>query len=102
MSRCSSLVTTSSAGGAGLGETLEGALIEPETPCDASEPIGERDGGLVVAAAELDAQGPALESVGLVGPVSGEERRAGAVGEQHTEVGVASLGDAAEAASVPR
>jgi len=51
---------------------LEGAVVFPDTPSDARDPIGERDGGDVVAGAELDAQSPSLEVVRRVGTVSGE------------------------------
>jgi hypothetical protein len=49
-----------------------------------------------VPAAEFDTQRPELERIGLLDSTRGEERRAGAVREQHPEVGVASLRDATE------
>jgi hypothetical protein len=54
--------TTSSAWAAddetALSVAQEVALIAPDTPSDAGETVGERDGGLVVPRAEFDAERP--------------------------------------------
>ena len=48
---------------------LEGALVPPDPPGDASDAIGEGDGGNVVAPCLGGTKGPDLERIGLPGPL---------------------------------
>src|SRR3989442_1137459 len=82
----------------GRGHLLIVDAVLPDSPDDASELVGEGDGGLVVAAESFDLQGPGSQAVGN-GPRLGlPEDGACAVGEEHAEVNVAALADGAEAA----
>jgi hypothetical protein len=72
-------------------------LVAPNTPSDTNDPVGESDGGDIVAASFGGADGPGLELVWFLDAVSGEESGTGTVNEEHACVGIAALGDAAYA-----
>ena len=76
--------------------TLIRALVPPNAPGDASDAVGEGDGGGVVAPCLGGADGPGLKAIGLRDSVSGEESGASPVDEEHTEVAVAPFGDGSE------
>ena len=76
--------------------SFEGAVVFPDGPDDASELVGERDGGLVVAAGLFELEGPSSEAIGMGRFLGVPEDGASAVDEEHAKVGVAALGDAAE------
>ena len=80
-----------------LGVPLEGTLVAPNAPSDSSDAIGEGDGGDIVAPGLGGSDGPGLELIGLLGAVSCDEGGTGSVDEEHAGVGIAALGDAAEA-----
>ena len=75
---------------------LEGLIARPDGPGDASEFVGESDGGLVVASAGLDREGPELEGVGMVVTFGGEQDGTSAVSQEGTQVRIAAFGDGAE------
>ena len=52
---------------------LERTLVAPNTPSDASDAIGEGDGGNVVTSGLGGPDGPGLELIGLSDAVSSEE-----------------------------
>lgn len=70
----------------------------PDDPSDARELVGESDGGLVVTASSLDLESPDPEAVGGFHALGSPKNRAGAVGEEHSDVGIASLADPTEPA----
>src|SRR5262245_2031119 len=76
-------------------EGEEDAVVSPHRPGDASELVGQSDGGLVAAYSSLEAECPAPEAVVGLGVPGVTEDGASAVDEQHPQVGVAALGDSA-------
>jgi hypothetical protein len=72
-------------------------LVAPNAPSDSSGAIGEGDGSDVVAAGPSGSNGPGLELIRLVHAVSSKESGSGTVDEEHAGVGIAALGDTAEA-----
>ena len=80
--------------GQGIGS--EGLIARPDGPGDASELVGQSDGGFVVTAASLEAEGPASEGVGVCTSFSGEQDGSSAVSEKSAQVSVAALGDGAQ------
>ena len=76
---------------------MEGTLVAPNAPSDSSDAIGEGDGSDIVAPGFGGSDGPGLELIGLLHSVSREESGTGAVNEEHRSVGVAALGNAADA-----
>ena len=63
--------------------------------------VGDSNHGLVVSPRAVDLPSPGAELVGrALADVRRAEHGAPALGEEHTEVGVATLGDASEAANV--
>lgn len=80
---------------------IEGSLILPGCPDDTGESIGERDGGLVVTALALAVKRPAAQPIervsGALGAMSCEQCRSSTVHEQCSQIGVALLGDFAQA-----
>ena len=86
-------------GGLGFGSGLEVAVVLPDGPGDAGELVGEGDGGLVVAELALEAQRPGAQAVAVLHALGVPEDRARAVDEEHAQVGVAALGDPAEASA---
>jgi hypothetical protein len=82
-----------------LGRTpLEGTLISPYTPYDASDTVGEGDGSDVMATSLGGTKGPGLEGVRLGGAVGRQESGAGPVNEEHPQVAVTPFRDRSEAA----
>ena len=73
---------------------LEHAILLPYGPDDAGEFVGEADGGFVVTAPVLELECPDTERVWLLGAVAAPEDGAGAVGEEHTQIGIATFADA--------
>ena len=78
---------------------FEGAVSFPNGPGDSSEFVGESDGGLVVSSYALTFECPRSESIRVIDVFGSPEDGSGAVNEEHTEIGIASLGDTAEMAS---
>lgn len=87
---------SSSSCGLGLGNEFDVSF--PDDPDDASELVGESDGGLVVTASSLDFESPGPEAVGGFHALGSPKNGAGAVGEEHSDIGVAALADATEPA----
>jgi hypothetical protein len=87
---------SSSSCGLGLGNEFDVSF--PDDPGDASELVGESDGGLVVTASSLDFESPGPEAVGGFHALGSPKNGAGAVGEEHSDIGVAALADATEPA----
>ena len=70
-------------------------------PDDPGEFVGDSNHGLVVSPRAVDLPSPGAELVGRARTdVCRAEHGAPALGEEHTQVGVATLGDASEAANV--
>src|SRR5580700_3617521 len=76
----------------------------PGRPDDASQAIGERDGGFVVASLAFAVERPTAQAVEgfarALRAVRGQQRRARPVDNQGSQVHVALLGDSAESASL--
>ncbi len=70
---------------------FEVAVFAPDGPGDACEFVGEGDSGLVVAARALDVERPDFEAIGMLAFLCGPEDGAGAVDEEHADIGIASL-----------
>lgn len=81
------------------GDALVARLVDGDGPGDASEFVGEGDSGAVVSAAQLEAQSPGLEAVGVFGSCGGEQDGSGAVAEEGAQVGVTAAGDGADVAA---
>jgi hypothetical protein len=77
------------------GHRLIVSLTGGHGPDDASELVGDGDGGLVVSAGAVDLDSPGVKSVGwALADVGGAKYRASAVGEEHPDIGIATFGDA--------
>jgi hypothetical protein len=74
----------------------EFAIAFPDDPTDASELVGESDGGLVVTSSSLDLEGPGSEPVGGFDSLGSPENGAGTMGEEHPDMAVAALADTTE------
>ena len=80
---------------------LEFTLAGGDGPDDPGEFVGDSNHGLVVSPRAVDLPSPGAELVGrALTDVRRAEHGAPALGEEHTDVGVATLGDASEAANV--
>ena len=78
-------------------ELAVGLLTTPDRPDDASQLVGDGDGGLVVDVGLAQLVRPLAESVWLFG-AGVEQDRAGAVDQQGPQVTVTALGDASQVA----
>ena len=79
-------------------------VIAQHGVADTCQLVGERAGGLVVIGAGLDCSAhcrSGSRGAAFCRDVGGTEHRACAVGEQHAQVAIAALGDAAEVTSLP-
>ncbi len=79
---------------------MKGSLVTDDAPADASEFVGEGDGGDVESTTPCDGEGPCAEIVRHVCDGAGTKGGTSSVDQHHAEVAVTSLGDAAEAARV--
>jgi hypothetical protein len=86
-------------GGLGLEDGLEVAVVFPDGPGDASELVRDGGGGLVVSDFTFEAQRPGAEAVAVLHALGVVEDRARAMDEEQAQVGVAALGDPAEASA---
>ena len=77
----------------------ESAVSFPDGPGDSSELVCESDGCFVVPTRTLTFESPGSQSIGMIDVLCRPEDGACAMNEEHSEIGVAAFGDAAEMAS---
>lgn len=79
---------------------IERSLVLPSRPHNASEAVSESNGCLDVTCTALAVECPATQAVkefsGFFGASGGEQRRAGAVHEECSQIYIAALGDCPE------
>jgi len=78
---------------------FEEAVTFPNGPGDPCELVGESEGGFVVSSRALTLKCPRSEPIRVIDVLCGPQNGPGAVKEEHTEIGIAPLGDTAEMAA---
>ena len=75
---------------------LEGLIARPDGPGDASEFVGQSDGGFVVSFTRLERKGPELERARMRRTPGSEQSGSSTVGQEGAQIRIAAFGDGAE------
>ena len=74
-------------------------FVDAGSPSDAGDFVGQGNSGAVMASTLLEAKGPGLEAIGVLGAGGGEKSGAAGVDQQGAEIRIATLGDGAQVAA---